>query len=250
MKGAEDGTESITKSTEGKFEKLDSLVEQGSRLATTLLQDTRLSLQRGTTGRHKNLLSRQSALEACKSIQERIRSYIRKHVPPSEVNIIELELTELMSRIAQAEKECVEADNRLLEQEKRRKAQAEEHALEVERLLKRLQDTVCYERKKAHVASRDLQQEILRVELDKLRLVSEAAKERSKWELEEERRRKKHREFLLSEASENMRVQVEAMRERSEESAYLEEKRFAERLASESARMRIEITASLQAKCE
>ena len=230
--------------------KLDSLVEKGAQLATALLQDTRLSLQRGLPGKIENLLIRQSTLEACKPIHERIRSYVRKRVPPSEVHIIELELTELMSRVAQSEKDRAEADIRLLQEQKRAVAEAERHALEVDRLEKRLQEAVDYERKKGESALYDLRQDMLRLELEKMRVTSEAARERSSWELAEETRRKKHREFLIAEADQKARARVAAIREESEASARFTEERFAERLAAECARMRIEITASLQAESE
>ena len=213
-------------------------------------QDTRLSLQRGLPGKIENLLMRQSTLEACKPIHERIRAYIRKRVPPSEVHIIELELTELMSRVAQSEKDRAEADIRLLQERKRAEAEAERHGLENERLERRLQEAVEYERKKGEAVLHDLRQDMLRLELEKMRVTSEAAKERSSWELAEEARRKKHRAFLVAEADQSARVRVEAIRGESEQTARFAEQRFAERLAAESARMRIEITASLQAERE
>lgn len=239
----------VEANTRVSLRKLDDLVKSSSEIASNLLQTTAMAFE-GKKRKADSAMAfpRSSVLEACRPIQSRIRHYVQKYVPPQEIHVIELELTELMKRLVTLEKEQVELRDKVARERREKVAMEEGHRAHVRAVDEKWKFEVERVRVNHTRINKDLRRKIMQMELKHMRSIKALSQEKARWEVEEERRREQHRQYLVAETQQRRVALEEAQRQTNLARGRAQEESLKEKVAAETTRVRISLTATMKAQ--
>eukprot|EP00948_MAST-09A_sp_MAST-9A-sp1_P000333 g333.t1 len=244
---------------------LDKYCQEGNLIAKKLLgtsnvdleaeasalHDMNMLLQKPTTTEAEKLVSSLSSTHtSCSEIVDRVRMNLRPLLKAPDMKVVDLELTELVSRLASLSSQIIDLNLRsetarrqhhtVLENEKRRHDQSEK-AWEA-----RLQHL----HSQYEASRRKISRELVKSQLHELSGVNKTALARMEWEKENVRAEKIQKEYFIAEIEKERSNLQDTFNLAQQTFSKTLEKRYEEQLLAKTQQIRIQCNIAMQEKLQ